>query len=108
MGKIRIRDGKMWIRNRKNSDPGWKKFGSGINIPDQQHWLKQLLMYRCRRSVAVWIQSDLHQFSESGLRACRSGSEIFDIPTENDIFYIPIEHDPPLRNFLEKVWRVHN
>ncbi len=23
----------MWIR-----DPGWKKFGSGINIPDPQHW----------------------------------------------------------------------
>ncbi len=22
----------------KNSDPGWKKFGSGINIPDPQHW----------------------------------------------------------------------
>jgi hypothetical protein len=20
-------------------DPGWKKFGSGINIPDQQHWV---------------------------------------------------------------------
>jgi hypothetical protein len=26
MGKIRIWDG-------KNSDPGWKKFGSGIKIP---------------------------------------------------------------------------
>jgi hypothetical protein len=23
----------------KNSDPGWKKVGSGINIPDPQHWL---------------------------------------------------------------------
>jgi hypothetical protein len=22
----------------KNSDPGWKIFGSGINIPDPQHW----------------------------------------------------------------------
>jgi hypothetical protein len=20
-------------------DPGWKKFGSGMNIPDPQHWL---------------------------------------------------------------------
>ncbi len=30
MEKIRIRDG-------KNSDPGWKKFGSGINILDPQH-----------------------------------------------------------------------
>jgi hypothetical protein len=28
---IRIRDG-------QNLDPGWKKVGSGINIPDPQHW----------------------------------------------------------------------
>jgi hypothetical protein len=34
---IRIRDGKIWIRDGKNSDPGWKKFGSGINIPDPKH-----------------------------------------------------------------------
>jgi hypothetical protein len=29
----------MWIRDTgwKNSDPGWKKVGSGINIPDPQH-----------------------------------------------------------------------
>ncbi len=27
----------MRIRDGKNSDPGWKKFGSGINIPDSQH-----------------------------------------------------------------------
>ncbi len=25
------------IRDGKNSDPGWKTFGSGINIPDTQH-----------------------------------------------------------------------
>jgi hypothetical protein len=25
------------FRDGKNSDPGWKKFGSGINIPDPQH-----------------------------------------------------------------------
>jgi hypothetical protein len=24
----------VWIR-----DPGWKKVGSGINIPDPQHWI---------------------------------------------------------------------
>jgi hypothetical protein len=24
-------------------DPGWKKFGSGINIPDPQHCLKHIL-----------------------------------------------------------------
>jgi hypothetical protein len=29
----------MRIRDRKNSDPGWKKFGSGIFIPDPQHLL---------------------------------------------------------------------
>ncbi len=22
-------------------DPGWKKFGSGINIPDPQHWCRK-------------------------------------------------------------------
>jgi hypothetical protein len=25
------------IRDGKNSDPGWKKFESGINIPDPHH-----------------------------------------------------------------------
>jgi hypothetical protein len=24
-------------------DPGWEKSGSGINIPDPQHWYHQLL-----------------------------------------------------------------
>jgi hypothetical protein len=23
-------------------DPGWEKFGSGITIPDPQHWLKSM------------------------------------------------------------------
>jgi hypothetical protein len=27
----------MRIRDGKNLDPGWKKFGSAINIPDPQH-----------------------------------------------------------------------
>ncbi len=27
----------MRIRDGNNSDPGWKKVGSGINIPDPQH-----------------------------------------------------------------------
>jgi hypothetical protein len=30
----------MRIRDGKNSDPGWKKFGSGINIPDSQHCME--------------------------------------------------------------------
>ncbi len=29
----------MLIRDGKHSDRGWKEFGSGINIPDPQHWL---------------------------------------------------------------------
>jgi hypothetical protein len=29
------------IRDGKNSDPGWRKFGSGINIPDPQHWTEE-------------------------------------------------------------------
>ncbi len=28
----------MRIRDGDSSDPGWKKVGSGINIPDPQHW----------------------------------------------------------------------
>jgi hypothetical protein len=32
---MRIRD-----RDGKKSDPGWKKVGSGINIPDPQNCLK--------------------------------------------------------------------
>ncbi len=28
----------MRVRDGNNSDPGWKKVGSGINIPDPQHW----------------------------------------------------------------------
>jgi hypothetical protein len=26
-----------WVK-KFFDDPGWKKFGSGINIPDPQHW----------------------------------------------------------------------
>jgi hypothetical protein len=26
------------IRDGKKSDPGWKTYGSGIKIPDPQHW----------------------------------------------------------------------
>jgi hypothetical protein len=32
--RIRIRDPRIFL----TLDPGWKKFGSGINIPDPQHW----------------------------------------------------------------------
>ena len=30
----------MRIRDGDSSDPGWEKVGSGINIPDPQHWIK--------------------------------------------------------------------
>jgi hypothetical protein len=30
----------MRIRDGDSSDPGWKKVGSGINIPDPPHWAK--------------------------------------------------------------------
>jgi hypothetical protein len=29
----------MRIRDGKNSDPGWEKFRTEINIPDPQHWI---------------------------------------------------------------------
>ncbi len=32
--RIRIRDPGIFL----TLDPGWKNFGSGINIPDPQHW----------------------------------------------------------------------
>jgi hypothetical protein len=30
-----------WVKILKffDADPGWKKFGSGINIQDAQHWV---------------------------------------------------------------------
>jgi hypothetical protein len=31
----------MCIREGKTADPGWKIFGSGINIPDPQNWIVQ-------------------------------------------------------------------
>jgi hypothetical protein len=31
----------VWIR-----DPGWKKVGSGINIPDPPHWVLAMLDYK--------------------------------------------------------------
>jgi hypothetical protein len=35
---MRIRD-----PDGDSSDPGWKKVGSVINIPDPQHWKKQII-----------------------------------------------------------------
>jgi hypothetical protein len=39
MGKIRIRDEKILIRDEKNSD-----LGSGINIPDLQHCFHMMIV----------------------------------------------------------------
>jgi hypothetical protein len=35
-----------WVKIPKffDEDRGWKKFGSGINIPDTQHWFISLFM----------------------------------------------------------------
>ncbi len=35
----------MRIRDGDSSDPGWKKVGSGINIPDPQHWMAHKCKY---------------------------------------------------------------
>jgi hypothetical protein len=45
----------MRIRDGNNSDPGWKKFGSGINIPDPQHCyyvFKKVGFYRVDKNIA--------------------------------------------------------
>ncbi len=36
---VKIPKFSMRIRDGKNSDPGWKKLGSWINIPDPHHCL---------------------------------------------------------------------
>jgi hypothetical protein len=41
----------MRIRDGKNSDQGWKKFESGINIPDPQHW--NLPVFRIRILIVM-------------------------------------------------------
>jgi hypothetical protein len=43
---LRYGSGMEKIRTR---DPGWKKIGSGINIPDPQHWLH--LIFLCAKSL---------------------------------------------------------
>jgi hypothetical protein len=47
--RIRIRDLGSGIRDGDSSDPGWKKIGSGINIPDPQHWVQGGRHTRLRR-----------------------------------------------------------
>jgi hypothetical protein len=61
------------IRDGKKSDPGWKKVGSGMNIPDPQHCLQiknfmehilriaileEFFVEQCRENLAVSL---LHQ-----------------------------------------------
>ncbi len=41
----------MRIQDGKNSDPGWKKFGSGINIQDPQHCLQIKLFCELKARV---------------------------------------------------------
>jgi hypothetical protein len=50
-------------------DPGWKKFGSGINIPDPQQCLLYILRNAsaiCRASIAQWTPMHLTQLNKRG------------------------------------------
>ncbi len=42
--RIKYLNSLMRIRDGDNSDPGWKKVGSGINIPDPQHCSRGYLL----------------------------------------------------------------
>jgi hypothetical protein len=44
-----------WVKIFKffDADPGWKKFGSGINIPDSQHWLRIRWLQYAPRSCFI-------------------------------------------------------
>ncbi len=55
-----------------------EKFGSGINIPDSQHWLslikcKELFSYRVFRHVKRWLITDLAELAAL-LSLCMSAS----------------------------------
>ncbi len=64
----------MQIRDRKNSDPGLKTFGSGINIPDPQHCsvsISRLLL----RILFLKYRSGLHVNTGYGSIAHQSGPD---------------------------------
>jgi hypothetical protein len=54
----------MRTRDGKNTDTGWKTFGSGINIPDPR--------YPCWATVGANLDGETH---ESGLQIRREGEE---------------------------------
>ncbi len=49
----------MRIRDGKNSDPGWKKFGFGTNIPDPQHRLQTYLVINGRGGEGAEAEAEL-------------------------------------------------
>jgi hypothetical protein len=80
--RIRIGDG-------KNLDPGWKKFGSGINNPDPQHWARGLGEKRRKLPSYFIMHEQIFVANEKGHRilgssvadpACLSPIRIFPIP----------------------------
>jgi hypothetical protein len=51
-----------WVKKLKffHADPGWKKFGFGLNIPDPQHWIFWIRLFEyeygsllCEKALAV-------------------------------------------------------
>jgi hypothetical protein len=51
---MRIRD-----HDGKYSDSGWKKFGSGINIPDPQHCIPCLLNPDHQKACSTQTMKDI-------------------------------------------------
>jgi hypothetical protein len=74
MEKIRIRD------------PGWKKFGSGINIPDPQH-CKQLW----RLIPVLQIRKELREVAASDQEASDLSHEASDLHTLRTAEKLPPE-----------------
>jgi hypothetical protein len=48
--------------------PGWKKFGSGINIPDPKHWLKIQCKYNMSDLIHVPIKIRTKSFVALGIQ----------------------------------------
>jgi hypothetical protein len=45
-----------------DADPGWQKFGSGINIPDPQHCYNQSKMCTFKQNCSRYLQFHLTAF----------------------------------------------
>jgi hypothetical protein len=77
MVTVQIRDGKKsdpgsGMEKSRIRDPGWKKVGSGINIPDQQHLVLVPLLWSWAAGTRRHIQSPSWSSSSSRTPASRS------------------------------------